>query len=82
MPLSGGVSDKLGNRYEGRWTVACMIEVMDESADSIQLEETGKNTFKFCLYRKGKLEYHQVISQSVGCGIRLEVICWCPRYIA
>jgi len=30
--LSGGATDKFGNRYEGRWTVACMIEVIDERA--------------------------------------------------
>lgn len=41
MPLPGGDADKLGNRYEGRWTIACMIEVMDEEADSIRLEPPG-----------------------------------------
>lgn len=42
MPLPGGASDKFGNRYEGRWTVAWMIAVMDESADSIRLEPPVK----------------------------------------
>jgi len=39
--LSGGATDKFGNHYEGRWTVACMIEVID-GADSIRLEPPGK----------------------------------------
>ena len=38
MPLPGGASEKFGNRYEGRWTVMCMLDVMDGEADSIRLE--------------------------------------------
>jgi hypothetical protein len=41
MPLSGGAADKFGNRYEGRWTVNCMTDVMDERADAIRLEPPG-----------------------------------------
>ena len=41
MPLPGGATDKFGNRYEGRWTVNCMIDVMDERADAIRLEPLG-----------------------------------------
>ena len=41
MPLSGGSAEKFGNRYEGRWTVACLLDVMDEVADSIRLEPPG-----------------------------------------
>jgi hypothetical protein len=42
MPLPGGATDKFGNRYEGRWTVFCMIDVMDERADAIRLEPPGE----------------------------------------
>ena len=38
MPLPGGAAEKFGNRYERRWTVACLLDVMDEKADSIRLE--------------------------------------------
>lgn len=68
MPLPGGATDKIGNRYEGRWTVFCMLDVMDEKADSIKLEEAGEDAFEFCLHRKGKFEYHQVKRQKSGLG--------------
>lgn len=64
MPLPGGEADKLGNRYEGRWTVFCMINVMDEKADSIRLEEPGDDAFEFFLRKNGELEYHQVKRQN------------------
>ena len=41
MPLPGGPTDKFGNRYEGRWTVLQMAEVLDERADSLRLEPPG-----------------------------------------
>ena len=68
MPLPGGETDKIGNRYEGRWTVVCMIDVMDEKADSIRLEKPGEDAFEFFLRRTGKLEYHQVKRQRSGRG--------------
>jgi hypothetical protein len=68
MTFSGGVSDKLGNRYEGRWTVFCMVDVMDEKADSISLEPPGIDGIEFFMRREGKLEYHQVKRQRSGRG--------------
>jgi hypothetical protein len=65
MPLSGGDADKVGNRYEVLWTVACMAEVMEERAESIRLEPPGKEGegAEFWL-RKGDItEYHQVKRQ-------------------
>ncbi|MBD2694937.1 ATP-binding protein [Anabaena catenula] len=68
MPLPGGATDKIGNRYEGRWTVYCMIDVMDEKADSIQLEKAGEDAFEFIVSHNGKLECHQVKRQRSGLG--------------
>ncbi|MEG5054988.1 MULTISPECIES: hypothetical protein [unclassified Microcoleus] len=68
MTFAGGVADKLGNRYEGRWTVHCMIDVMEEKADSISLEPPGIDGIEFFLRRKSKLEYHQVKRQRSGRG--------------
>ncbi|WP_375495076.1 hypothetical protein [uncultured Nostoc sp.] len=68
MPLPGGETDKIGNRYEGRWTVFCMIDVMDEKADSIRLETPGEDAFEFFVRRNGKLECHQVKRQKGGRG--------------
>jgi len=68
MAFAGGVSDKLGNRYEGRWTVHCMIDVMDGKTDSISLEPPGIDGIEFFMRREGKLEYHQVKRQRSGRG--------------
>lgn len=72
MPLAGGATDKIGNRYEGRWTVYCMIDVMDEKADSIRLEPPGQEGegVEFWLKIGDKREYHQVKRQKSGRG------CW------
>jgi len=66
MPLPGGATDKFGNRYEGRWTVFCMLDVMDEKADSIRLEPPGEEGegVEFWLEKGGCREYHQVKRQQ------------------
>ena len=69
MPLAGGAAEKYGNRYEGRWTVACMLDVMDEKAASIRLEppDLEGQGFEFRTTKQGIQEYHQVKRQrSVG----------------
>ena len=68
MPLPGGETDKIGNRYEDRWTVHCIIDVMDEKATSIRLEKPGEDAFEFFVTKKGKLECHQVKRQRSGRG--------------
>ncbi|MGB3238047.1 MAG: hypothetical protein WBB29_07115, partial [Geitlerinemataceae cyanobacterium] len=68
MPLPGGEADKLGNRYESRWTIYCAIDVMQEKADSIRLEKPGEDAFEFFLYKDGKIECHQVKRQITGKG--------------
>ncbi|MEG4917439.1 hypothetical protein [Microcoleus sp. B7-D4] len=68
MTLPGGPTDKLGNRYEGWWTVFCMVEVMQEKADSIRLEPPGIDGIEFWLHRNGRFEYHQVKRQNSKLG--------------
>ncbi len=68
MPLPGGSSDKIGNRYEDWWTVYCLIDVMEEEADSIRLEPPGVDGFEFWLRKKGVCEYHQVKRQHGKSG--------------
>jgi ABC-type phosphate/phosphonate transport system ATPase subunit len=70
MPLPGGPTDKFGNRYEGRWTVFCMIEVMREHADSIRLEPPGAEGegVEFWVRRGNEHIYHQVKRQQSGVG--------------
>ena len=66
MPLAGGAAEKYGNRYEGRWTVQCMLDVMDEKADSIRLEPPGPEGqgFEFWIAKQGIREYYQVKRQK------------------
>ena len=66
MPLPGGAAEKFGNRYERRWTVACLLDVMDEKADSIRLEppEPEGQGFEFWIRKQGIQEYHQVKRQQ------------------
>lgn len=61
MTLPGGASDKFGNRYEGRWTVNCMIDMMDERADAIRLEPPGAEGegIEFWVRRGDRREYHR-----------------------
>ena len=65
MPLPGGAAEKFGNRYEGRWTVACLLDVMDEKADSIRLEppRSEDEGFEFWISKLDIREYHQVKRQ-------------------
>jgi hypothetical protein len=70
MPLPGGPTDKFGNRYEGCWTVACMVDILDDRADAIRLEPPGieGEGVEFWL-RKGSIyEYHQVKRQHSASG--------------
>jgi hypothetical protein len=66
MPLPGGAADKIGNRYEGLWTVNCLIDVLSEKADSIKLEPPGEERkgIEFWLKKKEVIEYHQVKRQQ------------------
>jgi len=70
VPLPGGAADKLGNRYEGRWIVNCMAQVMAEEADSIRLEPPGieGEGVEFWLKREARIEYHQVKRQQSARG--------------
>ncbi|MGL5879828.1 MAG: hypothetical protein ACRC2V_18890, partial [Xenococcaceae cyanobacterium] len=66
MPFPGGATDKFGNRYEGLWTVDCMIDVMDEQANSIRLEPLGieGEGVEFWINKDNLREYHQVKRQN------------------
>lgn len=63
MPLPGGPTDKIGNRYEEAWTVYAMLEVMEERASAIRLEPPGEDGVEFWLRRRDALEYYQVKRQ-------------------
>jgi hypothetical protein len=65
-PIPGGQSDKFGNRYEGRWTVAKILEVLAGEMTSVKVEESGVtgDGIEFSATRRsGQLEGHQVKRQ-------------------
>jgi hypothetical protein len=70
MPLPGGATDKIGNRYESRWTVYCITEILAARADSIRLEPPGKEGegIEFWLRKGQTYEYHQVKRQNSKSG--------------
>lgn len=70
MPLPGGPSDKYGNRFEGKWTVYCIAQVMAEEAESIRVEPVGPDGegCEFMLNKAGLIEYHQVKRQHARPG--------------
>ena len=70
MPLPGGQTDKVGNRYESRWTVFALLEVLEGKFDSIRLEPPGfaGDGVEFWLRKGSHVEYHQVKRQDVAEG--------------
>jgi hypothetical protein len=66
MPLSGGASAKFGDRYEGRWTVLQLANVIAERANSLRLEPPGSEGegVEFWVRRGAGHAYHQVKRQT------------------
>jgi hypothetical protein len=64
-PRRGGTADKLGNRYEGRWTVRQVLYILHGDADAIEVEPVGEigNGIEFILQHGAITEAHQVKRQ-------------------
>jgi hypothetical protein len=64
-PRPGGEADKFGNRYEGRWTVRQVLEILQGAAVSIVVEPIGEigEGVEFSLERSDVTEVHQVKRQ-------------------
>jgi protein kinase-like protein len=41
LPLAGGGAAKAGNRFERRWTVSALLDVLEGDAESLQIEVPG-----------------------------------------
>jgi len=80
MPRSGGDSDKLGNRYEGLWTVHNLIDVLAGDAIALQPEaykdSLGVEFVK--TQRDATDEFHSVKRQRAGAGWTLQALSGSP----
>lgn len=70
MSLPGGVADKLGGRYESRWTLRCALRVLAGVADWIEIEPLGPSGegIEFIFSERGVQERHQVKRGRTGVG--------------
>ena len=57
----GGIASKLGNRYEAKWLVRQLLEVLGATAAWVKYEGIGEEFlgFEFALHRRGRTEWHQ-----------------------
>jgi hypothetical protein len=64
-PRAGGEAAKFGDRFEGRWTVSWMIEVLYERADAIMVETIDelRDSVEFEVRRDGRTIRHQAKRQ-------------------
>lgn len=76
MPRSGGDSDKLGNRYEGWWTVHNLIDVLAGDAVALQPEayEESIGVEFIKTLQDGSEEFHSVKRQRAGAGWTLNAL--------
>ena len=66
--LSGRHCSQHGERYEARWTVHCVLDMLRGNADAIELEPIGAEGvgIEFVVLRQGQREYHQVKLSARG----------------
>src|SRR5258708_16089861 len=65
----GGIWGKWGDRYEARWTIRFLLDVLEEQAESVGLEMVSEEEgFEFRVDREGYSEFHQVKRQTPAVG--------------
>ncbi|MER8521256.1 ATP-binding protein [Mesorhizobium sp. M0644] len=66
--IPGGIADKLGNRYEAKWLVRSLMDVLSGKAEWLQFEniDTEFHGFEFGIRRDGLTEWHQTKISSPG----------------
>jgi hypothetical protein len=57
----GGIADKLGNRYEAKWLVRQLLDVVGDKAESLRFEGISASFkgFEFAVRKRGVTEWHQ-----------------------
>jgi hypothetical protein len=68
MSYPGGIAAKHGDRYEARWTIRCLLDLLRGNAESIELEPVGweGEGVEFVVVRGEQREYHQVKRRGRG----------------
>jgi len=63
---SGGIADKIGNRFEATWIMRHLLQLIDGRALSVTIEKLGGEGagFEFSLSRGSTIEWHQSKRQS------------------
>jgi len=89
LPLMGGAADKAGNRFERRWTLLALLDVLAGEAQSLQVEvpgEEGAGAEFLQVMADGVLVWHQVKRQharsswTIRSLVREKVIVpWWPK---
>jgi hypothetical protein len=89
LPLIGGAADKAGNRFERRWTLLALLDVLAGEAQSLQVEvpgEEGAGAEFLQVRADGVLVWHQVKRQharsswTIRSLVREKVIVpWWPK---
>ena len=76
MPRAGGESDKLGNQYEGLWTVHNLLDVLAGDAVALEPEsyEESKGIEFIKTTRDNSQEFHSVKRQRPGAGWTLSAL--------
>ena len=64
--LAGVLADKPGNRYEGRWTVACLGSLLKDEWESIDLEPYDGFKIEFHARRRDGCWRHAILVLGVG----------------
>ena len=59
MPLPGGPSDKIGNRYELWWTVSQLVRIINGQAENIRIEDPAVDKAEFVITAGDCREFHQ-----------------------
>lgn len=65
-PFPGGIAGKLGDRFEAKWAVKKLFEVLSGDADSLQFEfvDPVNHGVEFWLTRNGRKEWYQAKRQN------------------
>ncbi len=66
FPFAGGIAGKLGDRFETKWVVKKLFEVLRGAADALQFEfvDPVNHGIEFWLVKDGRKEWYQTKKQN------------------